>query len=112
VTSEERERYLGLCRKCVIQEIKTHVEKLEKEPIETKPRKPSNVIYVVNKPRPGQVRGDWAVRGHGKIYSYHRTKNMAVKKARIIAQKRGATVLVQKTDGTFSTSYKPKSKNR
>ena len=71
-------------------------------------RKPSNVIYVVNKPQPGQVRGDWAVRGHGKIYSHHRTKENAIKAARKIAKTKDATVMVQRTDGTFETGFKPK----
>ena len=71
-------------------------------------RKPSNVIYVVNRPQPGQVKGDWAVRSHGKIYSQHRTKEKAIKAARKIAKKRDATVMVQNTDGTFSEGFKPK----
>ena len=74
----------------------------------TKHRKPSNVIYVVSNPQPGQVKGDWAVRGHGKIYSHHRTKENAIKKAREIAKKREATVMVQNTDGTFSDGFKPR----
>jgi hypothetical protein len=75
-----------------------------------KDKKASNVIYVVSKPQPGQVKGDWAVRGHGKIYSHHRTKENAVKEARKIAKKREATVMIQKTDGTFSNGLKPKTK--
>ena len=75
-----------------------------------KPRKPANVIYVVSKPTPGQVRGDWAVRSHSKIYSHHRTKENAIKAARDIAAEKEATVLVQNMDGTFRTSYKPRSK--
>jgi hypothetical protein len=71
-------------------------------------RKPSNVIYVVSKPQPGQVKGDWAVRGHGKIYSHHRTKVNAVKQARKIAKEKKSTVLVQNTDGTFRQSFKPR----
>ena len=71
-------------------------------------RKPSNVIYVVNRPQPGQVKGDWAVRGHGKIYSQHRTKENAIDAARKIAKERNATVMVQNTDGTFSEGFKPR----
>lgn len=71
-------------------------------------KKPANVIYVVNKPQPGQVRGDWAVRGHGKIYSHHRKKQTAIKAARKIAKEKGASVLVQNTDGTFSEGFKPR----
>ena len=67
-----------------------------------KSRKPSNVIYVVSKPQPGQVRGDWAVRSHGKIFSYHRIKENAIQKARDIARQRNATVLIQNTDGTLN----------
>jgi hypothetical protein len=77
-----------------------------------KPRKPSNVIYVVSKPQPGQVKGDWAVRSHGKIFSHHRTKENAIKTARVIARKREATVLVQNTDGTFSEGFKPRTKTK
>jgi len=77
---------------------------------EKKPRKTSNIIYVVSKPQPGQVRGDWAVRSHGKIYSYHRLKESAIKQARNIARERNATVLIQNTDGTFSEGFKPRPK--
>lgn len=73
-------------------------------------RKPSNVIYVVSRPQPGQRRGDWAVRGHGKIYSHHRKKRSAIQAARQIAKEKDATVMIQKTDGTFSRGFKPKSK--
>ena len=73
-------------------------------------RKPSNVIYVVSKPQPGQVKGDWAVRGHGKIYSQHKKKESAIEQARKIAQQKNATVLIQNIDGTFSSSFKPKQK--
>ncbi|KYK21952.1 hypothetical protein AYK24_02815 [Thermoplasmatales archaeon SG8-52-4] len=73
-----------------------------------KPRKPSNVIYVVSSPQAGEVRGDWAVRGHGKFYSHHKTKEKAIEEARKIAKKRDATVMVQNTDGTFSTGFKPR----
>lgn len=73
-------------------------------------RKPSNVIYVVSSPQPGQVKGDWAVKGHKKVYSHHRKKESAIKKARKVAKKRDATVMVQNTDGTFSDGFKPRSK--
>lgn len=77
-----------------------------------KHRKPANVIYVVSKPQPGQVKGDWAVRSHGKIFSHHRTKENAIKTARIIARKKEATVLVQNTNGTFSEGFKPRPKSK
>ncbi len=77
-----------------------------------KHKKPSNVIYVVSKPQPGQVKGDWAVRSHGKIYSHHRTKENAIKAAREIARKKEATILVQNTDGTFSEGFKPRAKTK
>ena len=83
---------------------------LSKKPINKTRRKPSNVIYVVSKPQPGQVKGDWAVRSHGKIFSHHRTKQAAISKAREIARKKEATVMVQNTDGTFSNGFKPRSK--
>jgi hypothetical protein len=74
-------------------------------------RKPANVVYVVSKPQPGQVKGDWAVRTHRKIFSHHRTKQAAIKKARNIALDRDATVLIQNTNGTFSDGFKPRKKN-
>ena len=80
--------------------------------MEEKSRKPSNVIYVVNKPQPGHVRGDWAVRSHGKIFSHHRTKQAAIKEARKIAKEREATVMVQNTNGTFGMGFKPRAKKR
>lgn len=83
---------------------------LEKSPIIT--RKQANVLYVVSKPTPGQIHGDWAVRSHGQIYSHHRTKKNAVKKARELASNSGATVLVQNMDGTFRTSYKSHAKKK
>jgi hypothetical protein len=75
-----------------------------------KHRKPSNVIYVVSRPQPGQVKGDWAVRSHGKIFSHHRNKKNAIQEARKIARERNSTVLIQNTDGTFSQGFKPRSK--
>ena len=80
------------------------------KPIKKSIRKPSNVIYVVSKPQPGQVKGDWAVRSHGKIYSHHRTKQAAIKKAREVAKEREATVMVQNTNGAFSIGFKPRKK--
>jgi hypothetical protein len=68
----------------------------------------SNVIYVVSKPQPGEVKGDWAVRSHYKIYSHHKTKANAVKEARKVARQRDATVIVQNTDGKFAKSFKPR----
>jgi len=70
--------------------------------------KPSNVIYVVNRPQPGQVKGDWAVRSHGKIYSSHRTQENAIKAAKKIAKEKNATVMIQGVDGKFRDSLKPK----
>ena len=63
------------------------VEKKLDKILEKKHRKPSNVIYVVSRPQPGQLKGDWAVRSHGKIYSHHRKKIVAIKAARQIASK-------------------------
>ena len=83
---------------------------LSNKPIKKIKRKQSNVIYVVSKPQPGQVKGDWAVRSHGKIFSHHRTKLAAIKKAREIAKIREVTVMVQNTDGTFSQGFKPRPK--
>ena len=79
--------------------------KLKKD---AKAKKPSNVIYVVSSPQAGEVRGDCAVRSHGKFFSHHKTKEKAIEEARKIAKKRGATVMVQNTDGTFSNGFKPR----
>jgi signal transduction histidine kinase len=87
------------------------MKKLKKpniEDVEKKGRRSSNVIYVVSKPRPGHVKGDWAVRSHRKIFSHHRIKLAAIRKARRIAKERGATVMVQRMDGTFSMGFKPR----
>jgi hypothetical protein len=84
----------------------------KKDTKEPSHRKPANVIYVVSKPQPGQVKGDWAVRSHYKIFSHHRTKQAAIKNARKIASEKEATVLVQNTDGTFSTGFKPRIKKK
>lgn len=94
-------------------EVEKTVDKLidKRKFIESEPsthRKPSNVIYVVSKPQPGEVRGDWAVRNHGKIFSHHKTKEKAIDSARKVAKKRKATVMVQNTDGTFSDGFKPR----
>ena len=81
----------------------------EEKPFEQKTEsKPSNVIYVVNRPQPGQVKGDWAVRSHGKIYSSHRTQENAIKAAKKIAKEKNATVMIQGVDGKFRDSLKPK----
>ncbi len=94
-----------------VAELDKKVDKIISRTKETHPsRKPSNVIYVVSKPQPGQVKGDWAVRGHGKIYSHHRKKESAIAHARKIAQEKNASVLIQNTDGTFSKGFKPKQK--
>jgi hypothetical protein len=93
-----------------VTEVDKKVDKLIEKNKEKHKRKPSNVIYVVSKPQPGEVRGDWAVRSHGKIFSHHKTKEKAIDEARKIAVKREATVMVQNTDGTFSTGFKPRSK--
>jgi hypothetical protein len=71
-------------------------------------RKVANVIYVVSKPQPGEVKGDWAVRSHSKVFSHHKTKATAIKEARKVAKKKDATVIIQNTDGTFSDGFKPR----
>lgn len=74
-----------------------------------KKAKPSRVIYVVCRPRPGQSRGDWCVRMHGKILSHHKLKNVAVKRARVEARKRsGYSVMVQNMNGSMGYGFTPK----
>jgi len=70
-------------------------------------RKPSRVVYVVCRCKPGQTAGDWAVRLHGKILSQHRKKEVAIKRARIEARKRNFAVLIQNRDGSFSQGFHP-----
>ena len=93
---------------------KKPVKKVEEKTSEPKGeityKKPSNVIYVVNRPQPGQVKGDWAVRSHGKIFSHHRTQENAIKQAKKIAKQRDATVLIQGIDGKFRDGFKPRKK--
>ena len=85
------------------------IEKIKNvKPKTEKSRKPSNVVYVVSNPQPGEVRGDWAVKDHDKTYSHHKTKENAIDAARKIAKKKDATVMVQNTDGTFSEGFKPR----
>lgn len=97
-----------------VEDLDKKVDRIIEEGIHKIPkqRKPSNVIYVVSKPQPGQKKGDWAVRSHGKIYSHHRLKKIAIKEARKIAIKKNATVMIQKTDGTFSDGFKPRTKKK
>ena len=90
--------------------VEKKVDSIIEMKLEKHHRKPANVIYVVSKPQPGQVKGDWAVRSHGKIYSHHRQKENAIEAARKIAADKNATVLVQNTDGTFSEGFKPRAK--
>ena len=110
--TNEEITYTDFDRQHFINEIRRHFAEKKIRSKKKKHRKPSNVIYVVVKPQPGQVRGDWAVRGHGKLYSHHRTKIIAIKMARKIAKKCSATVMVQKTDGTFSRGFKPRVNNQ
>lgn len=93
-----------------VTEVDKKVDKLIEKTKEKHKRKPSNVIYVVSKPQPGEVKGDWAVRSHGKIFSHHKTKEKAIEEARKIAIQKEATVMVQNTDGTFSNGFKPRAK--
>jgi hypothetical protein len=89
-------------------------------PKEIKSEKLANVIYVLRNQQPGQIRSDWTVRSrsdwtvrsHGKIYSHHRTKIIAINNARKIARSIDSTVMVQNTDGTFSMGFKPKPAKR
>jgi hypothetical protein len=90
-------------------DVEVQVDKVLSNKLPIKTRKKENVLYVVSKPMPGQNYGDWAVRNQARVYSHHRTKENAIKKARELASKIGATVLVQNMDGTFKTRFKPDS---
>ena len=86
-----------------------HIKKPENTILKLKKNiKKIEVIYVVNHLQPGKNRGNWAVRNKNKIFSSHRTKKTAIKKARIIAKKRDSRVLVQNTNGRFSYGFNPK----
>jgi len=100
--------YLKKKGKKPVKKVEETEEKTDESKGEIIYKKPSNVIYVVNKPQPGQVKGDWAVRSHGKIYSHHRTQENAIKQARKIAKQKDATVLIQGVDGKFRDGFKPK----
>jgi len=69
--------------------------------------KPSKVIYVVCRPKPGQNTGDWTVRMHGKLISSHKNKDVAIKKARVEARKRDYSVMIQNKNGRFSKGFTP-----
>ena len=98
--------YLRKKDKKPVQKVEKNEEKTKEAKQTKNNKKPSNVIYVVNKPQPGEVRGDWAVRSHGKIFSHHKTQENAIKQARKIAKQRNAAVLVQGTDGRFREGFK------
>ncbi len=104
----KRSKMPYLKKKSNKKEEKKKTEKEEDKKTNNNHKRNSNVIYVVSKPQPGQVKGDWAVRTHGKIFSHHRIKVNAIKAARKLGREKKATVLIQKTDGTFSKSYKQK----
>jgi hypothetical protein len=73
---------------------------------ETVDKKTVNILYVVSKP--DKVKGDWAVRTKGKIFSHHRTQENAINAAKILAKKRNATVMIQSKSGAFREGFKPK----
>jgi len=58
-------------------------------------------IYVVNRTKPGQNQGDWAVRTGNKIISQHRLKKRAVKRGRREASKRNTGLRIQKANGKW-----------
>lgn len=58
-------------------------------------------VYVVNRPKPGQKRGDWAVKNGRQIVSHHRKKKNAVKKARRLAKDKETVLKIQKTNGKW-----------
>lgn len=68
----------------------------------------TRVIYVVNNASHETRQGPWTVRTKQKTISNHKTKQMAIKKARLLAKKQQGRVLVQNTDGRFSYGFKPK----
>ena len=71
-------------------------------------KKPSDIVYVLSMPQPGEVKGDWAVQINKEITSHHKTKETAINEARKLAKQKNATVMVQNIDGTFSQIFKPK----
>lgn len=76
----------------------------EKPKIAVKP----HVIYVVNNASHQPRQGPWTVRTKRKTISNHRTKQMAIKKARLLARKQQGRVMVQNSNGRFSYGFKPK----
>ncbi len=72
------------------------------------PVSPKKVLYVVNNSNQSALKGQWSIRSKQKIISNHRTKQTAIKKARYLARKQQARVLVQNTNGRFSYGFKPR----
>ncbi len=66
------------------------------------------VIYVINNPQTDTKKESWAVRQHKRILSTHPTKQLAIDKAREVAEQQKATVMVQNINGRFSYGFKPK----
>lgn len=63
------------------------------------------VVYSAHSKYPNQI---WVVRSHKKIFSKHKTKENAIKKARMLARKRHARIMVQNAHGKFSYGLKSK----
>jgi hypothetical protein len=67
------------------------------------------VYYVVNNSQTTSTRYPWIIRSQRTILSNHRTKNAAVRKARVLAFQKKGRVLVQKTNGKFGYGFTPRS---
>jgi hypothetical protein len=94
---------------------KSHMPYLQKKALNTSIEKSQDknkdhihpVIYVINNPQTDTKKESWAVCQHKKILSTHPTKQLAIDKAREVAEQQKATVMVQNTNGRFSYGFKP-----
>jgi hypothetical protein len=64
--------------------------------------KPSTIIYIQKKPKQDKLRGNWTVQSKGSIFSHHKIKENAILKAKKIARKNKAKIMIQKTGKSFS----------
>ena len=73
----------------------------------TQEEKP-DTIYVVNNDHDTDHSEPWIIKSHTKTYEYVATKQKAVEKARTLARKLKARVLVQNIHGKFTYGFTPR----
>jgi len=89
-----------------------HVSKTKSKPKKQKTEqinKPKpEIIYVVNNEHDNDHPEAWIVKSHTTTYEYVQTKQKAIQKARDLARKFKARVLVQNVHGKFSHGFTPR----